>query len=114
MNVLNNPRRDIEILTRARELIQDESKWIKGKFTDGEGCYCALGATNRAEDLTTFWSDGAVRRLTSYVVNNIDPEHSVASFNDDPATTHASVLKMFDHVIKETHLAILQENDNGN
>lgn len=95
------PARDLEVLRVAKELIQDESNWLKGEFTNSKGCYCALGALRAAEDMTTFWNEGAIDRLQKYVAYNTTYS-SVAVFNDAPDTTHTDVIEMFTKVIDQT------------
>jgi hypothetical protein len=96
-------------LTAARALLADPKDWTaetSGRTADGKPdrsedlsgavCFCSLGALWRisgrcgltpAEDILT----GIVRTTT--------PFDNIVSFNDDPATTHADILRVFDAAI---------------
>lgn len=93
-------------LTAARALISEPGGWIKkssGKKSDGKPdnstnlseavCFCALGAVWRAAgDSRSSCAEiilGKIVRTTTRFDNPV-------SFNDDPSTTHADVLKVFD------------------
>jgi hypothetical protein len=93
-------------LTAARALISHPAHWIKktsGKTADGKPdnstnlseavCFCALGAVWRAGgDSRSSCAEiilGKIVRATTRFDNPV-------SFNDNPSTTHADVLRVFD------------------
>jgi hypothetical protein len=96
---------NLEILTAAQELIRNPAHWAKGDFAfDDNGgavdptsseaiCFCALGAIGHVlghvpDDHDTF--DLLGRALNDHRVG------AVPEFNDQPVTTHAEVMAMFD------------------
>lgn len=87
-------------LIAAKALIDTPAKWIKGT-SELDGCFCAIGALNRIspplghyDDLTP--PDPAYEALVSALP---DGECFVARFNDEPATTHADIMDLFDRAI---------------
>jgi len=76
-------------LIAARALIDTPEKWIRGLFYDG-GCYCILGALNHVHAC-----DGAFFAIHRALPSGV----TVPEFNDDPSTTHAHVLALFDRAI---------------
>jgi hypothetical protein len=86
-------------LTAARALIDTPEKWRK----DGEVLYdscCAVIAVTRIVDamLTSAW--GALyRELPTRFHSSSWYTDAIGDFNDDPATTHADVLSLFDRAI---------------
>ena len=97
----------IQILEDAKTFI--ENGWTKGDYTDGEGCYCAIGACRMAASGSTsvvsLWAeDGqestpyerAIQRLTDVLPGAYG---SIPTFNDAPETTLEDVLALFDRAI---------------
>ncbi len=101
-----------EVLVQARKLIERPERWTKGNFAKDAhqyavypeshraACWCAHGATIKAsaEDWAKHASAIAALRnaLTAGWARNI------VSFNDDPSTTHADILALFDRAIEST------------
>ncbi len=86
-----------ENLIAAKDLIADPAKWIKGKSSDGCGCFCIVGACCEVGAIT------AANLLDDLVSAEDFPDRGIlrpaAAFNDDPATTHADVMSLFDRAI---------------
>jgi hypothetical protein len=101
-----------DVLKAARALILDAEHWTKGKYRrfrpDGTPCsYCAVGACLQAVDDNDDFDmlfDKAVMRLAD-VNEYVDAQGAIVEFNDDFATTHADVLKMFDDRISALEAA---------
>jgi hypothetical protein len=92
-------------LIAARALIDTPEKWVRGHY-ERQGCYCALGAARKALYGTTDWRPGEDWRgddnhVTTALRRELSEEWhgSVDDFNDDPSTTHADVLALFDRAI---------------
>lgn len=99
----------IDVLRKARELIARPEGWTKranardargGIVGVGSGratCFCAVGALWHA-DAPNFHSVRALRdALESVLPAGVAIE--IEAFNDDPGTTHADVLALFDRAI---------------
>lgn len=95
----------VEILKAAQELISIPERWTKGgSARDNLGrvvyaaspaacCWCAFGAVSRMGCPELDWYLVAAAGL--------DPDATgIAGFNDDPATTHADILALFDRAIE--------------
>lgn len=103
-------------LRAARALIADPARWCRGtEARDAQGfavpgvssvatCWCAIGAVRSAAGGYQ-WADAAyclARALHPDAPNGFAAEHGIGeveSHNDDPETTHADVLAMFDTAI---------------
>jgi hypothetical protein len=98
---------EIDILKRARSLIEKPERWTQGAAARKECgdtcnaadiravCFCALGAIERA--LADVGVVGDVARRTRAMIG---PTHgSVVMWNDAPERTHAEVLASFDAAI---------------
>lgn len=94
-------------LTAARALIAAPERWTKGvsgRTADGgpslaidmsdATCFCSIGALWRVSH--SHWKAERILHDTVYTTT---PFGNIASFNDDPATTHADVLRVFDVAI---------------
>jgi hypothetical protein len=83
----------LEVLMKARAEV--EKGWCKYHSEDGHGNVCAMGGIRR---VTGSYHDGdglvAVRALSGVVGDLIVPD-----YNDDPSTTKADVLALFDRAI---------------
>ena len=101
----------VEILTAARKRIEDPKHWTKGAFArDAEGnptaktrssdavCWCSHGAVLFINEAA-----GEVSRATGLLNDKVILRGyaNVAHFNDDPHTTHADVLALFDAAIED-------------
>jgi hypothetical protein len=96
---LDNPT--LEKLEQLQLLLATEDQWCKGALRDRKGRHCLVGAIALA--------DGR-RELTKPILQaarELSGRHywRIQSFNDDPATTHADVLR----VIARARLAILDD-----
>jgi hypothetical protein len=86
-----------ENLIAARALIDTPEKWIKGTFSNDNGCFCALGAVDKALGLP-MGDDGGKTEQALYEA--LPPFVSgVADFNDAPTTFHADIMALFDRAI---------------
>lgn len=100
----------VEILTKARELISDESRWTKNdyaadnvgyvvEFSDPRACaFCALGAILRVVEAKDD-NDPTAREADRLLVRAIGGTvpYDVAVFND--THSHGEVLDLFDRAI---------------
>ena len=101
----------VTILRRARALIANPRKWIKGAYTGrikGRGIgYCALGALNVAagcqvddQIVTKTNRVNEQARFRAYLIlGRVAGVRHLPKWNDDPGTTHAQVLAAFDAAI---------------
>lgn len=68
--------------------------WMRGKYNDGHGRYCALGALGIRFGMCTSTAEMAsayLYRVTQLVLNR-----AVSEFNDDPRVEQRHVLGLFD------------------
>jgi hypothetical protein len=87
------------LLRAAKALISDPDKWTQdGLYITPCGCMCAQGALNRS-----FWAsdynEDVVDQATQYLtktLKNIDLYAYITKYNDDPETTHADIMSLFD------------------
>ncbi len=89
-----------ENLIAARALIDTPEKWGKGPDRD---CFCAVDALTDVAYETDF-DDADHHLLGRFLPVDYAPDPSdwncpVAQFNDDPATTHADIMALFDRAI---------------
>jgi hypothetical protein len=86
-------------LIAAKALIDTPEKWVKGALKTGD-CLCAMGAVHAVlpKNYHGLISDTAqFRALQSALPDGF--RWSVPSFNDDPSTTHADIMALFDRAI---------------
>jgi hypothetical protein len=81
----------LEILIAAR--VEIEKGWCKHALEDINGNCCALGALDRVRGLGTEAGKGVRRALPP------EYDRSIVAFNNDPTTTQADVLALFDRAI---------------
>jgi hypothetical protein len=92
-----------EDLRAAKALINTPAKWRKDAG-DGHTCWCASTACKtiavrsaKNASWTSRWSrmgDALVRQFPEGF-----PAESIPDFNDNPATTHADIMRLFDDAI---------------
>lgn len=88
-----------ENLIAAKALIADPMNWGQGPDRD---CFCILDA---ADDVSGKYGDlFAADLLGEFLPPGYEPDpsnwnHPVAQFNDDPATTHADIMAVYDRAI---------------
>lgn len=98
-----------EKLVAAKALISDPAKWRKDEREYENSC-CAIVAVNRSFGTGGGWTDhpeaGAVRKaLFDQLPEAWRPElhgniaECVGDYNDDPETTHADIMALFDRAI---------------
>lgn len=94
-----------ENLIAAKALIDTPEKWGKGDFTPAPGCFCTFGAIAAINGFRfgvdkyppTYAEDMAIARcLPEGWAARVDV---VPDFNDDPSTTHADIMALFDRAI---------------
>lgn len=110
------------LLERALSKIEDRAHWVKGasaKDVNGNVlsdvhsrkacCFCMSGAVNRCTP-RGFDPVGALRwkaqNLLLEAIDELYPKRasgSIPSFNDDKATKHAQVVKVFKKAIEAAH-----------
>lgn len=96
-------------LIAARALIDTPEKWTRHTYARNEHgldvnensnsavCFCIMGALNKA----TGDQAGALP-LTQHLAVNLPTKFDrIPAFNDDPTTTHADVLALFDRTIEQ-------------
>jgi hypothetical protein len=94
----------VDVLVRARALIADEKYWCRGNYTqlvDDESvfAYCAVGAEMNATRGLMGWPDESPSLVA--LINALPAGYTrVSVFNDDPKTTHADVLSLYDRAIE--------------
>jgi hypothetical protein len=109
----------LEALKGAREILAEESRWIKGRmrgyrYPDGSvgmpgqrqpNCFCLAGAIHEAGGIGSIVSMAAVSSLSQVIYPTIQPlsytevEDNVIGFNDQPEREHAQVLAILDRTI---------------
>jgi hypothetical protein len=103
----------LAILTAARELLSDEARWTRTYMaTNANGTpvaprkrsaarWCCLGAiTKYSSKRRLFEADYTPILIAENVLRGVIG-YPITQFNDDPATTHADVLKAFDRAIEK-------------
>lgn len=88
------PKTTLEVLREARELLSDPAKWTK-RGEHGPR-YCTVSAVTEVSGGRA--DDRATRALYDALPSRWAGQY-VHSFNDDPSTTHADVLALFDRAI---------------
>lgn len=96
-------------LTAARALIAEPGRWtqgMSGRTADGEPdlskdltfavCFCALGALWRVAGWCNARGAESILQDAAFATTSFT---NIVSFNDDPTTTHADVLRVFDVAI---------------
>lgn len=93
-------KQSADILRRAKALIDRPEKWCRFIQRDFSGRMCAIGAIIAGEGKTPMQDNphrGALTTLSSVLPHKrSDP---IASWNNDPDTTHADVMAAFDKAI---------------
>ncbi len=86
------------LLRASKALISDPSKWIKGAYVDDYGCMCAQGALNEAYISSKYGHEIAYEAslFLKAGVQKVRTYRLVTSYNDDPETTHADIMNLFD------------------
>jgi hypothetical protein len=105
---------DVQIVQRAREILNSESKWNRADTricpADAKtfSLYCALEMAT-GEVSGKFEHRGAAMQEARFVIDEIAPnrknyQHRLMDYNNDPTTTFADVQKFFqllnDHVAR--------------
>lgn len=94
-----------ENLIAAKALIDTPEKWLKGALSDDkETCFCAMGALGHVGGFGLVASD--VTPEMASLIGSIPSsflwtkqKNRLAAFNDDPETTHADIMALFDRAI---------------
>lgn len=99
----------VDVLVKAKELIQDPAKWMQGDFTnDDQTCFCGLGAIAQVSSLDYHQVNSSdagnyLRQAAISLDDYHDPEHSFAQFND--SHSHTEVMQAFNTAIRLAQLA---------
>lgn len=94
-----------ENLIAAKALIDTPEKWGKGEgFTEPVGCLCAESACAQAAapfQLVKVLSWEALEKALPepWRTRCVTEDMAVHWFNDDPSTTHADIMALFDRAI---------------
>lgn len=96
-----------QILTEAKALIINPENWMQKDYTDGEGCFCSLGAiaSVMGYDLNVAGTSFDVERKADILKEVVKehnhfkrfPNQNFAGYND--AVTHTEVMDAFDKAI---------------
>jgi hypothetical protein len=92
-------------LIAAKALIDAPDKWTKGIHFSG-GRYCAMGAVGAATRQPhggSRWAEcdrALIKSAPRHRWREGVDGHPVVAFNDDPATTHADIMALFDRAIE--------------
>lgn len=93
----------VDVLVRARALIASEDRWCRGSYSklqdDGFFAFCAVGAELQATRGIVDWSDESPS-LLALIAALPEGYDRISVFNDDPKTTHADVLALYDRAIE--------------
>src|SRR5688500_11013094 len=88
----------LTVLRDARAMLS-EGRWCKGQLDDGNGNHCAIGAVSVAGSGDVFGDDyGAINALAAALTRG-QHAYGVVNFNNEPATTLADILALFDRAI---------------
>ena len=116
---------------RAKALIDEQSKWVKGAIAaDSKGapvdyysnrarCFCISGALRRAvSEITTSHAESITLcvkigvRFNRRIRARYSPRYiTMPEFNDDPATTHNDVMRLFDDIAYEITTAMSEDQN---
>lgn len=95
-----------ENLIAAKALIDTPEKWGKDEYEPGPGCYCLAGAIFAAKgEGFNPWKENnspeakAIENGLNELYDGLSPWRSYVDFNDDPSTTHANIMALFDRAI---------------
>jgi len=95
-----------ENLIAAKALIETPEKWVKGDYEPRPGCYCAAGALAAAKGVAAHSAAAekcpevdALENALNEISDGLSPWVSFIHFNDDPGTTHADIMALFDSAI---------------
>ena len=98
---------EIDVLKLARSYIDTPRHWIKGSYAQTltgrtigpcqplAACFCSVGAILRAANELRTLPIAGLETIGGFIPTN----QTLHWFNDDPATTHADVLALFDKAI---------------
>lgn len=104
----------LELVTRVKTLLSNPAKWTKGSFardsigngvdfrSESATCFCIRGAARHeaaAMGFDALTGDYTIMRIMEENMC-INGEAGVASFNDNPSTTHEDVMKALDCAIE--------------
>lgn len=99
------PRVETEVvrsLRRAREWLSNPARWAKGiywgdEFHGNDRPACSINSIKRGGTVET---SPTFRAAADLLTRALPPGHAwVGGFNDDPATTHADIMALFDRAI---------------
>jgi hypothetical protein len=103
---------DLKIVQRAREILNDPSKWNRSDTRDCPddartfSLYCSLEKATK-EVTGSFQHRSAAMQEARFVIDEIAPnrkkyEHRLMDFNNDPSTTFRDIQKVF--YLMENHI----------
>ena len=107
------PESKEEILRKVRDLLSDPARWTKGWFAKDSSenpcvptskdavCWCALGAMRKQLGYVEDDLFMEITRDLEAILKKQGYNHSLATFNDDPATTHNQMMKLLNLAIGE-------------
>lgn len=98
----------MDALIALKTLLAEPSSWTKGKparnaegnriapTSDNAVCWCLLGAIYRI----TYY-DHNLFTVICGIMNRLVNSLGLSTYNDDPTTTHADILKLIDTAIEQ-------------
>jgi len=97
----------VHLLKAARAFLSNERKWHKGGYCY-RGARCAMGALYEAAGVAPrradFFNYSPVLTTIGAAVDALADElpgtMPIPEYNDDPTTTHADILSLFDRAIE--------------
>lgn len=100
----------LEVLTKAREAIDEPHKWSQGAFfrndkgvvvggLDKATCFCAVGAIQSVVKLPSVLSRAALRTLARGIGKEAKPLY-ITTWNDRAERTYDDVIAAFDRAIE--------------
>lgn len=101
-----------EALIRAKEKIRTPDQWTKGalhRMRSGQPtaiaedavCHCMIGAIDAAVPIAHIKLRNECKDAIRPILSRNYLSFSISGFNDDPETTHAMVLNVFDKAIEK-------------
>ena len=85
-----------ETLIAAKELIKDPENWMQGDYTNGKGCYCALGSLIEVAGVGSHY-EKAQFLLVEVVERELEVGETFSVYNDNH--DHRKVMEAFDKAI---------------
>ena len=111
----------VQDLTEAKDVIQNPSNWMKNKMCNGgdngagdcdydmSDRFCSLDAIRKVRRHGWMEAQDALSAAAPRPKHSSPDPYYVAAFNDEPSTTHADVMALFDLAIEEQCKIVREE-----